>query len=203
MFPLLAALSAHAFPAAPALEVSSWIEGEPVAIPDDGVVVVELWATWCGPCIEAMPHLSQLAEHYDGQVAVAAVSDENVRTVRSFMSRRADFAFSTGVDPSGKTTRRFQSIEARHGFDEFLKGPDFGLSRAVLAWADGCTMQEFTHLAGADGGDVVRTLRMAIQMMRQLRSALSGDYALLDRLAEAIVAVNRDAVDAKRQFELG
>ena len=53
------------------------------------------------------------------------------------------------------------------------------------------------------GGDTVRTLRMAIQMLRQLRTVLSGDYKLIDTLAEAIVCINRDEVDAKRQFELG
>ena len=114
---LLAALhTALAFPAAPTLAVDSWVSGEPVTIPQEGTVIVELWATWCGPCIDAMPHLSELAEQYDGQVAVAAVSDESVRTVRSFMSRRGKgFAFSTGVDPSGKTTRRFQAIDQAGG----------------------------------------------------------------------------------------
>ena len=58
-------------------------------------------------------------------------------------------------------------------------------------------------MSGIDGGDFVRTMRMAIQMMRQLRHALSADYSLRHRLDEAIVAINRDAVDAKRQFELG
>ncbi|MDG1483947.1 MAG: TlpA disulfide reductase family protein [Myxococcota bacterium] len=108
---LLTALSAHAFPAAPALEVNTWLTGSPVVVAAEGVVVVDLWATWCGPCIEAMPHLSALAEHYSGQVSFAAISDESVRTVRSFMARRDDVSFSTGVDPSGKTTRRFQAID--------------------------------------------------------------------------------------------
>ena len=59
------------------------------------------------------------------------------------------------------------------------------------------------QLAGQDGGDVVRTMRMAVQMMRQLRHALGRDFPLADRLSEAEVSLNRDVVDAKRQFELG
>ena len=112
---LLLTSFAHAFPAAPTLEVSNWINSPPIAVKGEGVVVVELWATWCGPCIEAMPHLSELAEHYSGQIEVAAISDENVRTVRNFMARRGDFAFSTGVDPSGQTTRHFQAIDGASG----------------------------------------------------------------------------------------
>ncbi len=57
-------------------------------------------------------------------------------------------------------------------------------------------------MAHSDAGDVVRTLRMAIQMMRQVRIA-AGKGQLAARLDEAVVAINRDVVDAKRQFELG
>ena len=64
-------------------------------------------------------------------------------------------------------------------------------------------MTEIQRMVRGDGGDVVRTMRMAIQMLRQLRSALSGDYPVIDRLSEALVCINRDVVDAKRQFELG
>ena len=42
-----------------------------------------------------------------------------------------------------------------------------------------------------------------VQMMRQLRQALGHDYPLGDRLSEAGISINRDVVDAKRQFELG
>ncbi len=102
-----------------------------------------------------------------------------------------------------KAIRRFISVEYLHGFKDTIKAPDFGLTAAIIAWSKGCEMSEMERIAGSDAGDLVRTLRMAIQMMRQLRKALSGDYALIHRLEEAIVCVNRDEVDAKRQFQLG
>ncbi|MGA0058786.1 MAG: hypothetical protein ACO3RU_04290, partial [Planctomycetota bacterium] len=95
------------------------------------------------------------------------------------------------------------TVEIQHGFENTIKPIDFGQTIAVMAWSQGAPMRKIEHLTGADGGDFVRTLRMAIQMMRQLRAALSPEYPLYDRLAEAIVTVNRDEVDAKRQFELG
>lgn len=98
---------------------------------------------------------------------------------------------------------RFTAIEASFGVDSTIKMPDWGAVPAVVAWTGDATIEEVERMISGEAGDFVRTLRMAIQMMRQLRKALSGDYPLLDRLDEAIVAVNRDEVDAKRQFELG
>jgi thiol-disulfide isomerase/thioredoxin len=49
--------------AAPPLKVTQWLNGaEPKTFEKDKVYVLEFWATWCGPCIGAMPHLTELAK---------------------------------------------------------------------------------------------------------------------------------------------
>jgi len=52
---------------APALAPGKWIKGEPVKQFEKGTrYVVEFWATWCGPCVVTIPHLSELqAQHKD------------------------------------------------------------------------------------------------------------------------------------------
>ena len=38
------------------------------------VLVVNLWATWCAPCMEEMPTLGELQRRYDGRLRVIPIS---------------------------------------------------------------------------------------------------------------------------------
>ena len=50
---------------APKLELSRWALGQVSPTQMRGrIVVVDFWATWCGPCIQAIPHNNQLAAKY-------------------------------------------------------------------------------------------------------------------------------------------
>jgi thiol-disulfide isomerase/thioredoxin len=42
------------------------------------VVLIDFWATWCGPCREALPHLRQIAKRFEGQpFVVLSISLDN------------------------------------------------------------------------------------------------------------------------------
>lgn len=60
---------------APELKVDRWYKGSAVTTFKPGrIYVLEFWATWCGPCKEAMPHLTELAKKYKDNVTVAGIS---------------------------------------------------------------------------------------------------------------------------------
>jgi uncharacterized protein (TIGR03435 family) len=50
------------------------------------VVVLEFWATWCDPCVEALPALNALAERFRGKpVVFLHITDESESDVRAFL----------------------------------------------------------------------------------------------------------------------
>lgn len=52
------------------------------------IVIVEFWATWCGPCKKTIPHLAQLHEKFKSRgVVLLGLSDEDEQTVEDFMKK--------------------------------------------------------------------------------------------------------------------
>ncbi len=84
-----------------------------------------------------------------------------------------------------------------------IKRPDWGLTSVVSRWMDGADFEDLLDETDATPGDVVRHLRMAVQLMRQVRRAIDPKWDLREALAAAMETMNRDVVDARRQLELG
>ncbi len=73
--------------------------GKPVKIADlkGKVVVLNVWATWCGPCKIEMPTLAKLAKAYEGQpvevVAVSIDKPETAAAAKLFIAKNAPLGF--------------------------------------------------------------------------------------------------------------
>ena len=77
------------------------------------IVVLNLWATWCPPCVEETPSLEQFAEKMrDRGVIVLSVSvDEDEKALEDFI-QKYHISYPVGRDPD-------RSLAARYGTSLF------------------------------------------------------------------------------------
>jgi thiol-disulfide isomerase/thioredoxin len=91
-------------PAPPPAIAFNDTDGKSVTLADfkGQVLVVNLWATWCGPCVAEMPTLAKLQGDYAGKpVKVLAISvDEAASTdkAKAFIGKHAPLAFYQNAD---------------------------------------------------------------------------------------------------------
>jgi len=70
-------------------------------------VVLEFWATWCGPCVEAIPHFNQLVKRFEGRpIQFISVTSEDSAVVKRFLNARP-IAGWIGLDPANKLFKEY------------------------------------------------------------------------------------------------
>lgn len=106
MFCILGALASNSFAIAdtgapaigavpPPLTLGKTVQGPPASEISwnklkGKVVVLEFWATWCAPCIKAIPHLNRMADQFKRKpIVFISVSDENEDVVRRFLKNHS------------------------------------------------------------------------------------------------------------------
>ena len=79
-------------------------------------VVLEFWATWCGPCVANIPHLNELqAKFKDAGLVVVGVSDENRAVVEAFRKKTA-MDYFVAMDPDRSLRGRMGVTGIPHSF---------------------------------------------------------------------------------------
>ncbi len=116
LIPLLVLLGLNAFSQsnitvgekAPAIHITDWMANTPADKDlSDKFVVLEFWATWCGPCIKAVPHMNELQKKFDSaDLIFLSITDENAEKVNRTL-KRVDFQSAVVSDQTRQTHNAF------------------------------------------------------------------------------------------------
>lgn len=95
---------------APAISFTD-LAGNAVALADfkGKVVLVNLWATWCRPCLREMPSLEALQTRLGSALTVVAISEDRggAKTVEPFIAKLGLDKVAVYLDPRSAATRAF------------------------------------------------------------------------------------------------
>ncbi len=83
---------------APTIHASQWLRGDPVEHYLPGhIYIVDLWATWCGPCLVAMPLFREIQDRHPEELTVIAMNvwEMQPKRVPELVEARADSMPST------------------------------------------------------------------------------------------------------------
>lgn len=126
-------------------------EDRPVTLADfrGRIVLLNLWATWCGPCVEEMPALDRLQSALGGEhftVVALSIDRQGRRIVDPFVARLNTAALQIYLDPSGASARTL----AVPGLPTTLlidrEGRELGRISGAVPW-DGAAAAELVRFA--------------------------------------------------------
>jgi thiol-disulfide isomerase/thioredoxin len=74
------------------------------------IVLVNLWATWCEPCLREMPSLEQVQSRLGDKIAVVAISEDHggSKTVEPFIDKLGLKSVKIYLDPKSVIERAFK-----------------------------------------------------------------------------------------------
>ncbi len=205
---------------APKLEVTSFLAGEAFSSWEPGkAYVVDFWATWCGPCIHSMPHLSEVQERFaDRGLRVVAVNiwerktgDERMELLREFsQTHAANMRYTVAVDGDKRMEETWMKAAGRRGIpsafvvdrDGYIAWIGHPASPDMEATVERVLTTGMTDANRAELREKSRLERLSQAWVSELvKVAREGDEAKTVAVGEALLRTHlKDSSEALNQF---
>ena len=80
---------------APEFVVEEWISQQPKL--KGKFILIDFWATWCGPCRKAIPELNEFAKKFGKKLVVIGISDETAAKVKEMKDPNIEYFSAVAV----------------------------------------------------------------------------------------------------------
>jgi len=120
------------------------------------MVLLNFWATWCGPCRDEMPSMEQLSRSFGGQgLTVVAINQrENAALVARFMKTH-NLNFSTLLDADGRVAASYRVYGIPVSYVIDSDGRAIGMKSGSMDWASPRVVDMFRKLVDETNSGVM------------------------------------------------
>jgi thiol-disulfide isomerase/thioredoxin len=130
-------------------------QGQPRSLADfrGKIVLLNVWATWCAPCLKEIPALDHLAAALSGaDFAVVAVSVDRkgIDAVRKVFAERDVQRLPIYIDSFGQALRTVRAIGLPTSLFIDREGREFGRAVGPAEWDGAATIEFLRHVVSHD-----------------------------------------------------
>jgi peroxiredoxin len=166
---------------APAFETTD-VEGKPIDLKSllgKNVIMLDFWATWCGPCVQAMPEVDGVAKKFaDKRLVFYGVNEgEDAETIKEFL-KSSELEVPVALDQDQKIGEMYHVS---------------GIPQTVLIGKDGKV--QVVHIGFSDGFGATLT--------KEVEALLEGKDLAKEALAKAEEAKKKRTVTVKKVETVG
>ncbi len=146
-------------------------QGQPRSLADfrGKIVLLNVWATWCAPCIKEIPALDHLAAALNGaDFAVVAVSVDRkgIEAVRKVFTERDVQKLPIYIDRSSEALRTVRAIGLPTSLLIDREGREFGRAVGPAQWDDDATIAFFRYVVSHESQTDSRSDRIYVDPNR-------------------------------------